>query len=66
MTLEEAKLILGHNYDSHDGGLKPWDEDVSWVPGEQEAVIEGRFNADQLEAMAVVMRESPPNEADAG
>jgi hypothetical protein len=58
VTIEEAIRILGTLYDPATRGLRPESQYVSWEPGDAEAVVDDRFTADELEAMAVVMRAS--------
>lgn len=64
MTLEEAIKILGELYDPSTGGFHSGGSQyVSWKPGEDTACVDDDFTADQLEAMAVVMRAERRNES---
>lgn len=55
MTPQQASEILGDWVDSH-GGICGRGEYALWARGESEICLDGRFTADQLEAMAVAMR----------
>ena len=59
MTQQQAADILGDWIDSR-GGICGRGEYALWTPAESEICLDGQFTADQLEAMAVVMRSTCP------
>ena len=59
MNIEQAKKVVPDYIDPVNGGLMDYAEFVSWVPGENEACLDGDFTADELEAFAVIMRGKP-------
>lgn len=61
MTLEEAKALLGDAV-KPDGGLYDSVHYLAWTPGDDTACLDAYFTADELEAIAVVMRSHTPGE----
>lgn len=59
MTIEEAIEILKDDI-QEDGGLYGLGWYLNWDPLDNYAVLDGYFNADQLEAIAVYMRAKKP------
>jgi len=70
MTLDEAKLAietLQWNYEPYrgkpvlqpDGSIDARKQWAEWFPGDYKATLDGEFTADQLEAIAVLMRIAP-------
>ncbi len=57
MTLDEAKTILGDRL-RKDGSIVDSVNYVSWGPGDLRATLDAGFTADELEAIATVMRAS--------
>lgn len=55
MTEQRAREILKVHV-QHDDSLEGDVEYVGWTPGDKEAVLDGRFTADYLEAIAWWMR----------
>lgn len=56
MTKEQAIAVLGPLYNPQTGQLQPNGQWVTFTPGDKDACLDGDFTADELEAMAVVMR----------
>lgn len=59
MTLEEAKEILKDYYE--DGDLV-WKSDkcleyLDYIKGDDSSCLDGNFTADELEAIAIIMRQ---------
>jgi hypothetical protein len=52
---QRAREVLGAEIE-HDGGLHNLGRYLSWAPGDQEAVLDGRFSAEHLEAIAWWMK----------
>lgn len=59
MTLDRAKVIL-KNAIAPDGGLTNLCWYIGWTPGYLNATLDGSFSADELEAIAVYMRQDTP------
>jgi hypothetical protein len=62
MTLDEAKAVLGVPCDS-EAGLEfnlGRCQETTWEPGQRIARLFGHYDADELEALAVFMREWRP------
>lgn len=59
MDEKTAKEIIGNETISIDGGLYNLGGYLGWTPGDDEAVLDGHFTADQLEAIAWWMRNHP-------
>lgn len=55
MTYEEAKALLGDAI-KPDGSFYSLGYYGLWSPGDDTATLDGEFTADELEAVAVVMR----------
>lgn len=55
VTVEEAKVVLAKAL-NHEGLLDCLRPFVMWKPGQDRISLDGKFTADQLEAMTVLMR----------
>lgn len=55
MNIDEARIILADEI-MPEGGLFSLGWYLSWKVGKEDAVLDGQFTADQLEAIALVMR----------
>lgn len=56
MTFEQAKEKLKDWILPKDGGLFSLGTYISWTPGE-DAVLDGRFTLEELEAIVIYMKE---------
>ena len=62
MTLDEAKALLGDTVQS-DGRLYDQGWYCRFTPGDRTAILDGDFDADDLEAIAIYMRAHAEKEA---
>jgi hypothetical protein len=58
MTVDEARVILGDDV-KPDGSLSCIGRYLYWKPGDETATLDADFSADELEAIAVLMRATP-------
>lgn len=58
MDLETAKRLLSKAMDFRGVELDCLRPFVFWKPGQDRVTLDGKFTADQLEAMTVLMRNS--------
>lgn len=63
MTEERAREILG-KYIQEDGGIYSLGHYMAWTPGDDDACLDCRFSADELEAISFWMRRSLKNRND--
>jgi len=56
MNRDEAIAILGDRYDPASGNIRGDSDYVEWFIGGKLACLDGCFSADELEAIAVIMR----------
>jgi hypothetical protein len=65
MTREQALDILGDTL-KQDGGLYCLGHYMAWTPGDDTATLDSQFTADELEAIVVIMRSTPPTSTTGG
>jgi hypothetical protein len=58
VTLDEAKVIL-KDFILPDGGMAGSTRFLSWTPGDAVAYIDDKFTAEEIEAIATIMRGAP-------
>lgn len=56
MDESKARAVLGKWIDEKDGSLHDIGAYINWIVGDSRVTIDGRFTADQLEAVARWMR----------
>jgi membrane-bound inhibitor of C-type lysozyme len=59
MTLDQARKIIKPDVIQPDGSLYSLGWYLAWTRGASDATLDGIFTADELEAIAVLMRAKP-------